>query len=60
MVTRWKYRLVDTRVTFHANMRIAFTLDALNDVNVLSTDVHNTHLPECPMKERIYSNIAGP
>jgi hypothetical protein len=40
------------------SMRIAFTLAALNDLNVLSTDVQNTYL-NILKKERIYT-IAGP
>jgi hypothetical protein len=40
------------------SVRIAFTLAALNDLDVLAADVQNAHL-NAPTKERVYT-IAGP
>ena len=40
------------------SIRIAFTLAALNDLDVLSTDVQNAYL-NAPMKEKVYM-MAGP
>jgi hypothetical protein len=49
---------VYSSVVSHDSVRLAFLIAALNDLEILSTDVRNVYL-NAPMKEKIYT-IAGP